>query len=184
VAASAAQQFVPITPCRVIDTRNAAAPLGGPSISGGTTRSIPVPQSACGLPAGIAASVLNVTAIPKTRFLGFLSVWQVGQTQPVVSTLNSQDGSLIATAAIVPAGTDGAINVYPTNDIDLVLDVNGYFVPGANTLQFYPVTPCRDWIRSIRAARSEGRRFPRRTSDRFRSHRARAASRLARARIP
>jgi hypothetical protein len=46
--------------------------------------------------------------------------------------------------AIVPAGTGGAVNAYATNDTELVVDINGYFVPPATgTLQFYPLTPCR-----------------------------------------
>ena len=51
---------------------------------------------------------------------------------------------MLANAAIVPAGTGGAVNVYASNDTDLVIDVNGYFTPpAANSLQFYPLTPCR-----------------------------------------
>jgi hypothetical protein len=35
--------------------------------------------------------------------LGYLTRWLTGQTMPVVSTLNSPDGSIVANAAIVPA---------------------------------------------------------------------------------
>src|SRR5260370_38166600 len=68
-----------------------------------------------------------------------------GQTQPFVSTLNSIDGRIKATAAITPAGTNGAVCVFVTNDTDVVLDINGYFDPATNTsaLAYYPVTPCR-----------------------------------------
>jgi len=54
-----------------------------------------------------------------------LSVWPAGQPQPVVSTLNSLDVSTIANAAIVPAGTAGAIDAYANNDTDLIVDING-----------------------------------------------------------
>ncbi|MGA2119014.1 MAG: protease pro-enzyme activation domain-containing protein, partial [Bryobacteraceae bacterium] len=37
-------QLVPVAPCRVIDTRNADGPLGGPYIAGGSTRAIPIPS--------------------------------------------------------------------------------------------------------------------------------------------
>ena len=44
----------------------------------------------------------------------------------------------------VPAGAAGAIDAYATNDTDLIVDISGYFVPpAANTLQFYPLPPCR-----------------------------------------
>ncbi len=139
-----ASQFVPITPCRIIDTRNTNGALGGPFIAGGATRTIPVQSSACGVPANAVAYSLNVTVVPRAGALGYLTVWPTGQSQPLVSTLNSLDGSVLANAAIVPAGTSGSINAFASNDTDLIVDINGAFVPpGPGTLQFYPLTPCR-----------------------------------------
>jgi len=58
--------------------------------------------------------------------------------------MNSQDGRVKANAAIVPAGASGAVSVYVTDTSDVILDIDGYFItPGAQTLQFYPLTPCR-----------------------------------------
>jgi uncharacterized repeat protein (TIGR01451 family) len=137
-------QFVPVTPCRVFDTRNANGTFGGPFIAGGATRNVPVPTSACSIPAGAAAYSLNITVVPRVGTLGYLTVWPTGQTQPGVSTLNSPDGSTLANAAIVPAGTGGSISVFALQDTDVVIDINGYFVTaGAGTLQFFPLTPCR-----------------------------------------
>jgi hypothetical protein len=45
------------------------------------------------------------------------------------STLNSWDGAVVANAAIVPAGTGGAINICVTNRTHVVLDIDGYFAP-------------------------------------------------------
>jgi hypothetical protein len=36
---------------------------------------------------------------------------------------------VVANAAIVPAGTNGAIDIYVTNPTQVVLDINGYFAP-------------------------------------------------------
>jgi hypothetical protein len=139
-----ALQLVPVTPCRVLDTRNADGPLGGPYVAGGTTRAIPVPSSSCGIPSNAAAYSLNVTVVPRTGVLDYLTVWPTGQSQPGVSTLNSYEGAVLANAAIVPAGTGGSIEAYATNDTDLLIDINGYFVPPTSgSLQFYPLTPCR-----------------------------------------
>jgi hypothetical protein len=33
----------------------------------------------------------------------------------------------VANAAIVPAGTSGAVNVYVTNATQVIIDTNGYF---------------------------------------------------------
>jgi len=138
-----ALQFIPLTPCRVADTRNANGPFGGPPISGGTSRDFVVPNSQCGVPPAAAAYSLNVTVVPHGA-LGYLTVWPTGQDQPTVSTLNSADGRIKANAAIVPAGIGGAISIFASNTTDVVLDINGYFMPATlSTLAFYPLQPCR-----------------------------------------
>ena len=137
-------QFVPVTPCRVVDTRNPDGPFGGPPIPSDTARSFAIPQGPCtGIPSNAAAYSLNVTVVPHGS-LSYLTIWPTGQSQPVVSTMNSLDGRIKADAAIVPAGTGAAVSVYVTNTSDVVLDINGYFAaPSAQTYQFYPLPPCR-----------------------------------------
>jgi uncharacterized repeat protein (TIGR03803 family) len=137
-------EFYPLTPCRVVDTRLANGDLGGPYLQGGQQRSFPVLESTCGIPNSAQAYSFNFTAIPRTRSLGFLTVWPEGQPQPLVSTLNDPTGTIVANAAIVPAGMSGGITVYPTDDTDLAIDVNGYFAPaGTGGLSLYVLTPCR-----------------------------------------
>ena len=136
--------FFPVTPCRVVDTRNATSALGGPSMVGNAARTFPVLSSPCNLPAGAAAYAMNFTTVPKVGHLDFLTTWPAGQSQPLVSTLNSQTGTVTANAAIVPAGTNGDINVFVTDNSDLVIDVNGYFAPPAQGgLSFFNLAPCR-----------------------------------------
>jgi hypothetical protein len=136
-------QFYPITPCRAVDTRNPAGPLGKPYLAAGETRSFPLLSSTCNLPAGAQAYSLNVSVIPQ-GFLGALTVWPSGQTQPGTSTLNATTGAITANAAIVPAGSSGAISVNTQNNTDLFIDVNGYFAPpGIGGTSFYPTVPCR-----------------------------------------
>ena len=143
--------YVAITPCRVVDTRNANGPFGGPPLRGGVMRSFTIPDNSdCNIPnydpMPIAYS-LNFTAVPHGRPLGYLTVWPTGDSQPpLYSTLNSYDGRTKANAAIVPAGDYGGINVYATDDIDLVIDISGYFKSVSDQsppLAFYKLTPCR-----------------------------------------
>ncbi len=143
-AASNALGFVPVTPCRIADTRNPAGPFGAPALAALSVRNLIIPNSACGIPATAQAYSVNVTVVPQGP-LGYITVWPAGQTQPLVSTLNSGDGRVKSNAAIVPAGANGAISLFATNITDVVLDIDGYFVPAGNTgaLSFYPLTPCR-----------------------------------------
>jgi hypothetical protein len=128
----------------VADTRNPTGPFGAPFIAGSTSRSFTIPNSVCGIQSTAQAYSLNVTVVPHGS-LGYLTVWPAGQTQPLVSTLNSIDGRIKANAAIVPAGSGGAISVFATDDTDLILNIDGYFVPASNAsaLAFYPMAPCR-----------------------------------------
>ncbi len=138
-------QFIPVTPCRVADTRNATGAFGGPAISGGSSRAFNIPQSACNIPSNAAAYSLNVTVVP-SKTLDYLTLWPAGQSQPNVSTLNSLDGRIKANAAIVPAGTSGGVSVYVSDTANVILDIDGYFVPAgsnASALAFYPLAPCR-----------------------------------------
>src|SRR6476646_7724897 len=143
-AALTGLSFVPVTPCRIADTRNPAGPFGGPFLQGqAAARAIAIPSSNCGIPNTAQAYALNMTVVPH-GVLGFLTAFPCGQPQPLASNLNS-DGRNKAVAGILPAGTNGAVCFFATHDTDLVLDINGYFVPDtdATAMSFYPMTPCR-----------------------------------------
>ena len=122
--------FYTLTPCRLADTRNPTGTFGGPAMSAGMIRAFPLSQGSCGLPGtpGGQAYSLNITVVPQSA-LGYLSTWSTGETQPVVSTLNAENGQVVANAAVVPAGGAGSIDVYVTNATDVVIDTNGYFGP-------------------------------------------------------
>jgi YVTN family beta-propeller protein len=143
VAGPNALRFVPVTPCRVVDTRNPDGPFGGPTIQGGNYRIFPIPQGACNIPATAQAYSFNVTVVPQGH-LGYLTLWPDGQGLPGVSTINSVDGRIKAGASISPAGAAGAVDAYASNTTDLILDINGYFERASSTgLAFYPLTGCR-----------------------------------------
>lgn len=139
-------QFYPVTPCRIADTRAGAGfsgPFGPPMMLAGGTRTFPIFSSSCGIPPTAAAYSLNFTVVPPGT-LGVLTTWPTGTSMPNVSTLNSYAGNVLANAAIVPAGANGAINVYVNNATDMLFDINGYFAPPLPSgLNFYPLTPCR-----------------------------------------
>jgi hypothetical protein len=139
-------QFIPVAPCRVADTRaggGKSGSFGPPALIAGEQRSFPIPASTCGIPANAAAYSLNFTVVPK-GYLGFLTTWPTGQAEPVVSTLNSYTGTVVANAAIVPAGTNGAISVHVTDAAEVLFDINGYFIVNPTSgYYFHTVTPCR-----------------------------------------
>lgn len=140
-------EFYPVTPCRVADTRADAGfsgPFGPPSIPGGTTRTFTLPSSSCGVPATASAYSLNFTVVPPVGGpAANLTTWPASAAMPNVSTVNFA-GSVVANAAVVPAGSNDAINVFVNNAANVLFDVNGYFAPASVMgLHFYPVAPCR-----------------------------------------
>jgi endosialidase-like protein len=124
--------FVGMAPCRVLDTRNGSGfipPFGPPSLIGGTSRSFPIQASTtCTIPSIAQAYSFNITVVP-AGFLDYITVWPSGQLQPFASTLNGYVGTVIANAAIVPAGTGGSIDVFASQNTDLIVDINGYYAP-------------------------------------------------------
>ncbi|MBL8211755.1 MAG: BACON domain-containing protein [Bryobacterales bacterium] len=121
-------RFVPIAPCRVADTRLAPGTFGSPAMTANQTRDFPIPSSSCGVPPSASAYSFNVTVVPQ-RTLSFLTIWPAGTARPNASTLNSFDGKIVANAAIIQAGTSGAVSIYVTDSTEVILDINGYFVP-------------------------------------------------------
>ncbi len=94
-------QFYPLTPCRIVDTRNGRSE----DASGG--RGTRLYDSAnCDVPSSATAYSFNVTVLPAAGGLDYLTVWPQGEPQPVVSTLNDNTGTVVANAAIVPAGSE------------------------------------------------------------------------------
>jgi hypothetical protein len=123
--------FIAITPCRVMDTRTGqgfTGAFGPPSLAGSSNRVVPMPSSTtCSIPFNAGAYSLNITVVPPGP-LSFLSVWPAGAPYPNVSTLNDPTpGGVIANAAIIVAGTGGAIQMFSSDPTDVIIDINGYY---------------------------------------------------------
>ncbi len=142
--AQSAANFVSMSPCRVIETRDPSfGAFGPPGLSANSSRDFAIPTSSCGVPAGALAYSFNITVIPHGS-LPYLTMWPTGQQQPGVSTLNSFGGAVVANAAIVPGGTKGLNSGYVAGNTELIVDINGYFVayvpPTIPTIPTIPVT--------------------------------------------
>ncbi len=125
---SAATRFNPLAPCRVVDTRKAAGPLGGPRIAAAGLRAFTVTGS-CGVPAGAVAVSVNVTTVGPAAG-GDLVLYPNGMpSAPSASTISVRAGRTRANNALVYLASDGSFLVRNSapGALDLVVDVNGYF---------------------------------------------------------
>ena len=120
--------FFSVAPCRIIDTRNPIAPLGGPSLTGGSTRTF-VLVNTCNVPATATAVAVNITET-QAQGSGHLRVYPAGSPLPNVSTINFSAGQTRANNAILLLGSNGGVSVYAGISagltVDFILDVNGY----------------------------------------------------------
>ena len=134
-------QYHPLTPARILDTRN-----GGTPLAPGETRSVQV-STLGGVPAGATAAVINVTATNGTAD-GYLTIFPTGQTRAVASNLNWTAGMNVPNLVEVALGTGGMVSVYnPQGNTDVIFDVAGYVsvplgTPGADGL-FNALVPAR-----------------------------------------
>jgi hypothetical protein len=115
-----ALSLYPVTPCRVIDTRQLIPPFPGDFL-------LSVEGSVCAPPSTAAAYVVNATVVPMGSF-PYLTLWPAGQSQPNVSTLNAYDGAVTSNMAIVPTN-NGVIDTYSPGAGNLIVDLSSYFAP-------------------------------------------------------
>jgi PKD repeat protein len=123
--------FFVLSPCRLLDTRDAVGPLGGPSIGpGGSPDRVFLLVGTCGIPSDARSLVTNVT-VTNVRFAGDLSVFGGNDSPNGTTSVSFRAGATRANANVVRLGTDGSGTIRVRNNsaapVDLVLDVSGYF---------------------------------------------------------
>lgn len=123
-----ALDFHTVAPCRLLDTRGAAGPSGGPALQPGATRTFPA-LGRCGLPASAVALALNLTVTGAT-VPGSVTAFPAGSSAPGTSNLNFVPGTTRANNAVVAVGADGRFAVlsgFSGGTAHLIADVVGWF---------------------------------------------------------
>lgn len=123
--------FFTVVPCRVIDTRNAAGPNGGPSLQPSADRTFVVTGGTCGIPSTAKALAVNITVVGPAA-TGTLNLFAADISAPATSAISFPAGTFArANNAIVnlPLDSSGAIKVSngSTGTVQFLLDVVGYF---------------------------------------------------------
>jgi hypothetical protein len=122
-------RFHTVAPCRVVDTRDLGAPVGGPALAAQQTRTILV-TGHCSIPTSARAVSANL-AVTEPGADGDLRVSPKGAATPSVSALNYIANQTRANSAVVGLNASGEIAVYAAQaqgtTAHLILDVNGYF---------------------------------------------------------
>ncbi|MDH4144238.1 MAG: hypothetical protein OEY23_03610, partial [Acidimicrobiia bacterium] len=128
--------FHPISPLRVMDTREA---LGGITLAPGETRTLPIAGTGT-IPTNATAVALNLT-IDKPSTPGYLTAWPTGTNRPTASSINFTPGQTIANGITVGLGTNGQLDLYnPSGTTDVIIDITGWYQPSS---VFGPISPLR-----------------------------------------
>jgi hypothetical protein len=134
-AVGAPSRYLPVEPCRLLDTREA-----GSTLSAGTSIDVEVTGGTCGVDADATAAVVTVTAVTPGG-PGHVTLWPTGESRPETSVLNYRPGQVIANSQVVDLGDGGSISLYSYAAADLVVDVTGFFMASGATEagRFVPV---------------------------------------------
>lgn len=133
--------YVPVTPCRIADTR-----VAGGVITQGATRGFDVTAVSnfsfqggdatnCGIGAAgsFAAVALNITVVSPTGD-GYVTAFPFGTTMPLAATMLYKSGVTLSNFAILKLDQGASANemsVFSTRQTHVVIDVVGYFTASA-----------------------------------------------------
>ena len=122
-----ASKFVSLTPSRLADTRPDQGVGGFTRLDAHTIRVQVAGRN--GVPADAVAAVINLTVVNAT-VAGYVTAFPTGEALPVASSVNiDRAGQVMANLVSVRLGTGGAIDVFAQNPADIVVDINGAYVP-------------------------------------------------------
>lgn len=134
--------FVPITPCRLLDTRPGSDNVGarnGPLGSGETfTTSVRGANGNCTIPDDATAVAMNVAVVDGTA-ASFLTLWPSDASRPLTANLNWVAGAPPTPNKVdVRIGADGRISMFNlTGNVHVVADVFGYYADHHHDDRYY-----------------------------------------------
>lgn len=138
VSIGSLEHHVPITPTRILDTRNA---IGTSSRTKVIDSNIEVDVLGEGGVPGtdVDAVALNLTVVDGSADIygGFATVYPCGAI-PDTSNINFSGGQTIANTLFAPVSDRGTVCVYVRGAAHVLLDVSGYFPAGTGFRTFRP----------------------------------------------
>jgi uncharacterized protein (DUF2141 family) len=125
---SNAGDYYTIVPCRLLDTRGAVGPYGGPALAAGSTRALTA-VGRCGIPSTARALAVNLTATQATT-AGNLRLYPADVPMPNVSSVNYSAKKTRSNALVVGLSSWGALAIHCTQSsgtVQATIDVTGYY---------------------------------------------------------
>ena len=118
--------FVPVTPQRLVDSRDGTGVPAG-QLGAGASLTMPV-GGVSPVPANAQSAIINVTSVQSTA-PSYITVWPTGSTRPTASTLNPLFGLPVPNLAYMKLGAGGRIDAFNfAGSTDVIVDVFGYVI--------------------------------------------------------
>jgi hypothetical protein len=123
--AGALGTYTPLTPARVLDTRDGTGGFAG-VIPGGTSIDVQITGRGAVPSTGVSAVILNAT-VTQTAGGGHLTISPTGSPMPLASDLNYAPGDTRPNLVVVRVGAGGKVNLFSSVTTHVVFDVAGWF---------------------------------------------------------
>lgn len=121
-------RLYPVTACRILDTRNANGPLGGPALAAGQTRTFTV-TGVCGIPSTARTVSANYTVVPSGT--GSITVLPGGDSASTATAISFKTTVVRANNGLMTLSWSRNGTIQVTNNAatatNLIIDANGYF---------------------------------------------------------
>jgi hypothetical protein len=134
--------YVPITPCRVMDTRPAPDNVGARTtpLAAQETHTISVlgANGQCTIPLDASGVAMNVTAVNPTD-ASYLTIFPADATKPLASSVNwvAMQGAT-PNSVTSDVSVDGKVSFFNNaGNVDVIADVVGYFVDHNHDDRYY-----------------------------------------------
>ncbi|MHB8452328.1 MAG: S53 family peptidase, partial [Mycobacteriales bacterium] len=136
--------YHPVSPVRVLDTRDGLGAPQAPLGPQGTLNLALAGATGSPVPANATAVALNLTATDTTADT-YVSAYPTGESSgPQTSSLNLLAGQTDPNLAIVTLSTQGSITIYNNRgSTDVIADVEGYYTPDTSGVFYHPLDPHR-----------------------------------------
>jgi hypothetical protein len=140
--------LTPRAPTRIVDTRSGSgSPYAGRTLGPGETLDVNVAEALGVSPSQVSAVVMNVT-VTDTTSASYLTAYPAGGGRPLASNLNWIPGETVPNRVVVQVPTSGQMAGHvelfnALGQVDVVVDVNGYYPPSAGPEGFNGNTPAR-----------------------------------------
>jgi serine protease inhibitor ecotin len=137
--------YFPLTPARLLDTRNGTGLVGAFSSHAASTFQV---TGRGGVPGNATAVTGNLTVTSQTG-AGYLYIGPVATNNPTSSTLNFPLGDNRANGVTVALGARGTLSVTfvasasAAATAHVIFDVTGYFTPDTTGATYFPLDPTR-----------------------------------------